>query len=171
MTRTDISLPPLSKKYRGYNTTPLKLEWASWLHGLAPWTHAATFTCKRLSISKQPINDYILIGVAKHLIRRINYQCFRKAANKGESIAVVVTFGWGVYENHPHLHFCFEKPAHLSYEDFSLLIEKAVDKTKWIHRQQCIKPYIDDGWTSYLLKHGTDNLIVPLIQSSASYIA
>ena len=152
---------------RGSKTRTLHQEWCSWLHGLAPWTHAVTFTCKRLSTSQKPINEHILIDVAKHLIARINHKCFGKASKK-HSIAVVVTYGWGVYEQHPHLHFCFECPAHLAYEEFSALIDEAANETYWIDSQRRIKPYADEGWTSYLVKHGTDNLIVSLINSSAS---
>ena len=143
---------------------------ATWLDSLASWTHAVTLTCKRYSHRNNPIRDEILIDAAKNVIRLINHKCFGKASNR-HSIAVVATYGWGVYDLHPHLHFCFECPAHLSYEEFSTLIEEAANETYWIDRQRCIKPYMDEGWTSYLVKHGTDNLIVPLIHSSASRTA
>jgi hypothetical protein len=76
-----------------------------------------------------------------------------------------------VYEDHPHLHFSFEAPAPLSYEEFSSILEEAANRTYWIDRQRCIKPYADAGWTKYIIEHGTDQLIVPCITPSASYDA
>lgn len=161
----------LAQNKKGSKALTLRQEWNSWLHGLAGWTHAATFTCKRQSVGLKPINEQILVDVASHLIRRINYRCFRKSAKKGKSVAVVVTYGWAVYDIHPHLHFSFEAPAPLSYDEFSSVLEDAANRTYWIDRQRCIKPYVDAGWTEYIIEHGTDQLIVPCITPSASYQA
>ena len=150
---------------------PSKKVWATWLDALAPWTHAVTLTCKRQSHRNHPINDQIIHSSARHLVQRINTKCFGKRAHKGDSVAVVATYGWGVYDLHPHLHFCFEYPPHLSYEAFSALIEEAANETYWIDRQRCTKPYLDEGWASYLIRHGTDQLIVDLIVPSASCTA
>jgi hypothetical protein len=154
-----------SSKIGGNNLQ--RQTWANWLDSLASWTHAVTLTCKRYSYWNAPIRDDIIVDAAKHLINRLNQKCFGKAS-KRHSIAVVATYGWGVYDLHPHLHFCFECPYHLTHDEFSILIQEAANETYWIDRQRCIKPYIDEGWTDYLVKHGTDNLIVSLINSSAS---
>ncbi len=143
--------------------------WAPWLHSLARWTHAVTLTCKRQSAWGYPISEPVLINAAKHLVQRINRKCFGKPSQKRPQIAVAATYGWGVYDLHPHLHFCFEQPPHLSYEAFSALIEREADKARWIDRQRCIKPYSDQGWVSYLITHGTDQLIVELLVPAASH--
>jgi hypothetical protein len=158
-----------SQSSRSSKAITLRQEWNSWLHGLAPWTHAATFTCKRHSIGHKPISEKIIIDVTRHLIRRINYRCFGKSAKAGKSVPVIATFGWGAHHNHPHLHFSFEAPATLAYEEFSSYLEDAADKSYWIDRQRCIKPYSDAGWIEYITEHGTDQLIVPCITPSASY--
>ncbi len=145
--------------------------WAPWLHSRARWTHAVTLTCKRQSALGTPITEPILIHAAKHLVQRINRKSFGKPSQMRPQIAVAATYGWGVYDLHPHLHFCFECPPHLSYEAFSALIEEAANETYWIDRQRCIKPYLDEGWVSYLISHGTDQLIVDLIVPSASCAA
>jgi hypothetical protein len=161
----------LGRNERSSKKTTLDEEWISWLHGLAGWTHAATFTCKRHSTGLKPINEKILSDAARHLIQRINNRCFGKSSRRGKSVPVVVTFGWGVYEDHPHLHFSFEAPAHLSYEEFSSILEDSANRTYWIDRQRRIKPYANAGWGKYLIEHGTDQLIAPCITPSASYQA
>jgi hypothetical protein len=128
-----------------------------------------TLTCKRQSHRNRPITDQIIRSTANHVAQRINTKCFGKRAQKGASVAVVATYGWGVYDLHPHLHFCFECPPHLSYEAFSALIEEAANETYWIDRQRCTKPYLDEGWASYLIRHGTDQLIVELLVPAASH--
>jgi hypothetical protein len=157
-----------SKAWLKNHQTKLDSDGAVWLDALAPWTHAVTLTCKRLSHRNRPITDHVIPSTARHVVQRLNIKCFGKNARKGASVAVVATYGWGVYDLHPHLHFCFECPPHLSYEAFSALIEEAANETYWIDRQRCTKPYLDEGWASYLIRHGTDQLIVDLIVPSAS---
>lgn len=137
-----------------------------WLHSLALWSHAATFTCKRHDENGYPINERILIDTAGHLIHRLNYKCFRKRARRGQSVGVTMTLGWGVYEIHPHIHGSFECPGHLSYDEFSDLLNRSANETFWIDRERCIKTYDNAGWMDYMVEHGADQLIVPLIRPS-----
>jgi hypothetical protein len=146
----------------------LNEKWVRWLDSLAPWTHAATFTCKRKSVRNLPITENILVDTAKHLIRRVNLRCYGKRARRSQLLPVVVTFGWGCYGDHPHLHFCFALPEEMSFEAFSAILKKEANKTIWIDRQRCIKPYQDFGWMDYLIEHGTTNLIVLSITPSSS---
>jgi hypothetical protein len=143
-------------------------ELTQWLDSLAPWTHAATFTCKRTSVRNLSITEDIIIDTAKHFIRRVSLRCFGKRARRSQLLPVVVTFGWGSYGDHPHLHFCFALPEWMIFEEFSKILDEEANKTIWIDRQRCVKPYQDIGWMNYLIEHGTPNLIVPLITSSSS---
>jgi len=143
-------------------------ELARWLDSLAPWTHAATFTCKRTSVRNLSITEDILVDTAKHFIQRVSLRCFGKRARRSQLLPVVVTFGWGSYGDHPHLHFCFALPEWMIFEEFSKILDEEANKTIWIDRQQCVKPYQDIGWMNYLIEHGTQNLIVPLITPSSS---
>jgi hypothetical protein len=79
-----------------------------------------------------------------------------------------VTFGWGCYGDHPHLHFCFALPEGVSLEAFSKILDEEANKKIWIDQQRYIKLYQDFGWLDYLIEHGTSNLIVPLITPSSS---
>ena len=146
----------------------LNEKWARWLDSLAPWTHAATLTCKRTSLRNLPITEDILVDTARHLIRRVALRCYGRRARRSNFLPVVVTCGWGCYGDQPHLHFCFVHPNGLSFEAFSKILNEEADKTSWIDRQRCFKPYQDFGWLEYLIEHGTSNLIVPLITPSSS---
>ena len=139
-----------------------------WLDSLAHWIVAATFTCKRKTGLNIPITEDILVDTARHFIRRVNLRCYGRRARRSQLLPVVVTFGWGCYGDHPHLHFCFALPDGMSFAAFSKILNKEADKTSWIDRQRCIKPYQDFGWLEYLIEHGTSNLIVPLITASSS---
>lgn len=143
-------------------------NWVRWLDSLAPWTHAATFTCKRRSFHDLPITEDILCDTAKHYIRRVAFRCYGRQARRLQPMPVVVTFGWGTYGDHPHLNFCFAFPDGMSFENFSKILNEEANKTIWIDRQRCIKPYLDFGWLEYLIEHGTSNLIVQLITPSSS---
>jgi hypothetical protein len=150
----------------GWQTVNLTLVWATWLDGLARWTHVITLTCKRHDDNGRAFNETILIDAAAHLIRRLNYKCFGKRARKGESVGVAMTLGWGVYGINPHFHGSFECPGHLSYDEFSELLNKSANETFWINRERCIKTYDNAGWMEYMIEHGADQLIVPLIRPS-----
>ena len=146
----------------------LNEKWVQWLDSLAPWTHAATFTCKRHSVRNSPITEDILVDTARYLIRRVNLRCYGRRARRSQLLPVVVTFGWGCYGDHPHLHFCFALPEGVSLEAFSKILDEEANKTIWIDQQRYIKLYQDFGWLDYLIEHGTSNLIVPLITPSSS---
>jgi len=146
----------------------LKSNWAQWLDSLASWAIAATFTCKRTSIRNLPITEDILVDTAKHFIRRVALKCYGRKARRSHPLPVVVTCGWGCFGDQPHLHFCFALPLGMSFEEFSKILNEEADKTGWIDRQRCIKPYQDFGWLEYLINHGTTKLIVQLITPSSS---
>lgn len=146
----------------------LSEKWVRWLDSLAPWTHAATFTCKRTSIRNLPITKDILVDTAKHFIRRVALRCYGRRARRSHTLPVVVACGWGCYGDQPHLHFCFALPAGMTFETFSKILNEEADKTGLIDRQRCIRPYRDFGWVEYLIEHGTANLIVQLITPSSS---
>jgi hypothetical protein len=138
-------------------------QWTSWINHYANWTHAATFTCKRKSKRGLPITSMIVLDTARHLTSRVNRKCFGKAARRGKSIAVIASHGWGLYGDHPHLHFIFASPSHLKFDDFSIILSKAADRTFWIDREWHIKPYRDVGWIEYLISHSTENLLIDLL--------
>ena len=151
------------------NSSKLQNEWVCWIDTMALWTHSVTLTCKRQTSQSKRITNSILEDTAFHVVRIINSKCFGKEAKRGRSVEVAATYGWGVYGDHPHLHFSFAKPKTKTYEEFREIIEAAANKTFWIDRQRYYKPYLDAGWSSYLIEHGTDQLIISLLPNTNSY--
>jgi hypothetical protein len=149
-------------------TRQIDERWVQWLDSLAPWTHAYTVTCKRRGVRNSLVTEDILVDTARHFIRRVSLRCYGKRARRERLIPVVATLGWGTYEDHPHLHFCFASPEGVRFRAFNSILDEEADKTFWIDRQRCIKRYRDTGWLSYLIEHGTAHLIVPLITPSSS---
>ena len=141
---------------------------ARWLDSLAPWTHALTVTCKRRNLRNIPINESILVDTAKHFIYRARLKCFGRRGRRENLLPVAVSLGWGVYGDHPHLHFCFAGPPWMDFDSFSRILEKSAKGTRWMDRQMKVEAYRNRGWMQYLVEHGTDQLIVPLITPSTS---
>lgn len=142
-------------------------SWASWIHKFALWTHAVTLTCKRCNASGSPITPRIIEDAARHFLALLNHECVGKNRfRRGYSVASAVSYGFGTFGDHPHLHLSLACPAHLTTEEFSALIDCCADQTYWLDRERKILPYRGEGWSAYLIKHGTDELIVPLLRPS-----
>ena len=141
-------------------------DWATWLDQHAAWTHAATFTCRRHTGKGFPITDTILKDTARHYVTRVNRKCFGKTARSGKGVTAVGTFGWGTYDEHPHLHLSFACPKDKTFDDFVSILNKAADRIRWFDRQRLIKPYRDLGWMTYMVRHGTDQVLLDLTPSS-----
>ena len=136
----------------------------SWLHELAPWTHAVTLTLKRRDARGLPISQSILEDTCRHFQKRLNHACFgRRRFCRGHSIASAIVYGWGAYGDHPHLHLSLACPRHLAHKELTVLITNCADQTFWINSQRIIKPYLDEGWFEYLIAHGADHLILQLV--------
>jgi hypothetical protein len=125
-------------------------------------------TCKRRSLRNIPIHESILIDTARHFIYRVRLKCIGRRGRRENLLPVAVSLGWGVYGDHPHLHFCFAGPPCMDYDSFSRILEKSAKGTRWMNRQLKVEAYRDRGWMRYLVEHGADQLIVPLITPSTS---
>ena len=142
-------------------------SFASWIHVLAPWSHAVTLTCKRCDASGCAITPRIIEDTAQHFLARLNHACIGKSRfRKGHSLASAVSYGFGSYGDHPHLHLSLACPVHLTTEAFTALINRCADQIFWLNRMRTITPYLDEGWSAYLVKHGTDKLVMPLLRPS-----
>lgn len=142
-------------------------SWVSWIHEFAPWSHAVTLTCKRCDASGRAITTRIIEDTARHFLARLNYACVgRRSYRRGHSVASAVTYGFGSSGDHPHLHLSLACPVHLTAKDFTVQIHLCADQTYWLDRERTITPYRGEGWSAYLVKHGTDKLVVPLLRPS-----
>ena len=113
------------------------------------------------------MNGGLLRETARHFLMRVSYLCFRHKAKRGARVAGVVAFGWGSSGEHPHLHMSLAAPKDFTWDAFAQVLEKAANKTRWIHRERCIRPYTDMGWSKYLIDHGSDDLMFSLPNPSA----
>lgn len=147
------------------STSALDLVLADWLHHGAHWTLAVTYTLRRRDERGKPINERILKSAATHFLTVLNVACFgQRRAKRGHTVGSAVSFGWGSYGDHPHLHFSLAAPTDMGLDAFSALVEEAARRTYWIQSQKGIKPDRDSGWIHYMVDHGTDNLIVELVR-------
>lgn len=138
-----------------------------WLHSLAAWTHAVTFTLKHHDERGVQATQKIMKDTARHFLVVLNAACFGASnARRGYRVGSAVSFGWGVYGDHPHLHFSLAAPAHLEDQKFVSLIKSIASRIFWIDQQKKIKPYRDQGWSEYLVDHGMDNVILDLVRPS-----
>jgi hypothetical protein len=139
----------------------------NFLHGIAPWTHAITLSLRRRDIANKPITEAIIKDTAAHLIRRINFSCLGSSkARRGKTIASAVVYGLGSYGDNPHLHISLACPKFISKFKFEAILENAFAKTYWLARERKVTPYVNEGWSGYLAKHGFEYLIDSLLHSS-----
>lgn len=152
----------VNKKLKRF--TRLQLAYISWLKTLGDPTHAVTLTFKRhRRDTKQPWNKPIIKDSLKVFLSILNRNVFGKQAKKNNKCVMsAVVIGTGTYNDHPHAHLALQTPKHLSWDEFTELIFKAIETTSWIDRESPVKPYISDGWLEYMVDHGEEDLLIDL---------
>ena len=139
-------------------------SWTAWIHQFAPWTHAVTITCKRFDPFGRSITPRIVEDAARHFLRRLNHSLFGKhRCRRGHSVGSAVCYGFGLYGDHPHLHMSLACPDRIASGEFTKIINRCADRTFWLNKQRTIKHYRDEGWSAYLLEHGSEQLILSLL--------
>jgi len=144
--------------------TSLQLAYISWLETLGNPTHAVTLTFKRYGQdTKLPWNKPIIKKSTKVFLSILNKNAFGKHAKKNnQSVMSAVVIGTGTYNDHPHAHLALQTPEHLSWDEFTELIFKAIETTSWIDRESTVKPFISVGWLEYMVDHGEEDLLIDL---------
>jgi len=143
----------------------LRLNFARWLHELAPWSLAATLTFQRNSVYGQKFNHEILLATLRHFLKLVNQRCFKQSGlKKGYSLGFAASHGLGVYGVHPHVHLSLAAPEWIPYSTLVEAVERALSRTDWISKQRKITRYRDYGWSQYLTDHGTDNIAIELLK-------
>mgnify|MGYP003345002054 CR=1 FL=1 len=141
-------------------------EYAKWLHGLEPWTHAVTFTFLRRIRHFQATDRATCEAAIRHFLRILDFKCLGgKKAKKGYFVASAVTIHWGTYGDHPHAHLSLVAPAGIPDQKFLSYIEYAKAKTALLNEKAVIRAYRDVGWSIYLVEHGIDCLAISLLRS------
>jgi hypothetical protein len=144
--------------------TRLQLAYVSWLKTLGSPTHAVTLTFKRYrQETKQLWSVSIIRDSTKVLLSVLNKCVFGKHVKKNDQCVMsAVVIGTGAYKDHPHAHLALQKPEHLSWDEFTELIIKAIETTSWVDGEFTIDPYESDGWLDYMLEHGAEDLLIDL---------
>jgi hypothetical protein len=138
--------------------------WSKFIDDSAKWTHAYTVTLKR-HIGAQGVSKEHMYQAARHFLRRLDYRCLgRNRVKRGAFVSSVVVYGWGTYDNHPHLHLALVCPAGLSESEFIDCIEQAASKVKWFDRERKLEKYVNSGWATYMVDHDPENLYVSLMR-------
>ena len=138
---------------------------AKWLHELDAWALAITFTIKRHDHRGRPVNQHVVNKTIRHFVNTLNQGCFgRSKADKGFTVGFAAAYGWGIYDDHPHVHISVTTPKHIAIEMFYDLIDKASKACHWIDKHRKIERYRDMGWMRYLVHHGADQVLVELVR-------
>jgi len=144
--------------------TRLQIAYVSWLQSLGSPTHAVTLTFKRYrQETKQLWSILIIKDSSKFFLSVLNKCVFGKHFKKNDQCVMsAVVIGTGAYNDHPHAHLALQKPEHLSWDEFTELIIKAIETTSWVDGEFTIDPYESDGWLAYMLEHGEEDLLIDL---------
>ena len=142
------------------------LIYKSWMHSLASWTHAVTFTFKRSNGRGQTINEQIMIDALRHFLRALDRRCFgRNETRKGMVVSSAVVIGWGSSNDHPHAHLSLSTPSHLDVIEFTAFAVLTASEIDWFDHHKVFKSYVSEGWSSYLVDHGPENIIDSLLRA------
>jgi hypothetical protein len=123
-----------------------------------------TVTFTRYSSKGFKVTQDSIEKAIKHLLRLINCDLFgRRRTDKGWTIAHAVTVDFGLYGEHPHVHLLLAAPSGVTEEQLRAMVERAANRTTIVDRQRHYSNYFSAGGAAYLIKHGTDRMVVPLI--------
>lgn len=142
----------------------LRKAWCEFTDKAAMWTVAYTVTLKR-HIGTQPVSNKHIYQAARHLLRKLDFQCLgSNRAKRGAFVSSVVVYGWGTYGNHPHLHLALVCPDGLSESEFIDYIEQAASKIEWFDRERKLEKYVNSGWATYMVDHDPENMYLDLMR-------
>ncbi len=137
-------------------------EYAAWLSDLANWTHAVTVSCQPSPMGYARSGSDMK-KAATHFVHILNRRLLgRHHVAQGHRIASVAVMGMGAYQDNPHVHLAFESPSNLPHEKMRHAIEDAIKSTKGLGIEETVKPYVDEGWITYMLDHGMEGLLVDI---------
>lgn len=123
-----------------------------------------TLTFRRHKRSGMNVMPTAVEHALKRVVRLINCDFFgKRRANKGWTIAHAVTSDSGRYGDHPHAHLLLAAPDGVSDEQLCAVVERAVQRTALVSRQRHYGQYFSLGGAEYLVKHGTDRMVVSLL--------
>lgn len=151
----------------GLNRRPLsQLEraWAQMIHSTADWSSMVTLTFRRQSAKGFRVTQLTIEKAVRRLLRLVNHDLYGKGlTNKGWTVAHAVVVDFGALGDHPHAHLLVEAPTGVTDRELCCVIERAAQRTRIIDRQRHYGQYYSAGGAEYLIGHGTDRMVVSLL--------
>jgi hypothetical protein len=131
-----------------------------WLHEIANWTHAVTLTLNPLQTGRV-IHPIEIAKRCRLFLSRLNRRIYGRhgVRRKGLKVASAAVFGYGAYEDHPHIHLVLEQPSQITHEEFTQIIHNIASTTKGLAHQHEVKRYFSSGWINYMVDHGFEGWI------------
>lgn len=142
----------------------IEQAWSEWIHSVAQWTIMVTITFKQRGVRGYKISQVSVEKALRRLVRLINCDLFgKRRANKGWTVACAVTADLGPYSDHLHAHLLIAAPDGVSEMQLCAAVERAALRTSIVNRERRYRKYFSAGGAEYLVKHGTDRMVVPLL--------
>jgi hypothetical protein len=155
-----LSTAELNEAIPQITLSKLRQQRIDFILKLNPWTHFATLTYS------QPRGQFIVGKIevlrrSRLFLSRLNQNIFGRhvCRRNGFRIGSCAVLGWGVYGCHPHTHWLFTKPPHMTDEEFNSLIELMASTTRGIGKNRDIQTVVSNRVVDYIVNHGFDGWI------------
>jgi len=156
----------ISSAQSKHDITRFNHEVALWLHSLADWKVAGTFTLARVDpVSGRTVNVYQCRRAFGYFIGRLNKAVFKNGCTRhGYRVASAYVLEGMVDGHHPHIHFSLSAPPHMAMGEFIDQVEHLAQKNSLFLPERHITRYRDSNWMSYCMKDGIEGLAVEDVQ-------
>lgn len=142
----------------------LEQAWGRLIHETALWSSMVTLTFLRESSKGFRITQFAIERALRRLVRLVNHDLFgKRLTNKGRTLAHAVVVDYGLLGDHPHAHLLLAAPHGVTEEELCRVVERAARRTRIIARERHYRRYYSAGGAEYLIGHGTDRMVVPLL--------
>jgi hypothetical protein len=139
--------------------------WVHWIHSFAPWSAMVTYTFKPISSRGFKVTEKTVIEAINRILRLVNCELFgKRRTNRGFTIAHAVLVDKGKFSEHLHAHMLIATPEGISLQQIYAIFEKAAQRTHLVNSQRSYQHYYSSEGTGYLIDHGTDRMVVPLLR-------
>jgi len=132
----------------------------NFIKNLNLWTHFVTLTYV------QPCDKFItgeieVLRRTRLFLSRLNRHIYGRhgCRRNGFRVGSYAVLGWGIYGSHPHMHWLFERPTHMTNEEFINVIELIASSTRGIGKERDIQIIYSPRVIEYIVEHGFEGWI------------
>lgn len=124
----------------------------------------ATYTFKPESARGFRVTENTVMRAVKRLLRLVNCDLFgKRRTNRGWTVAYAVVIDRKLPDDHFHVHLLIATIDGVSQHRLCVVLERAAQRTRVIDSQRRYCEYYSPGGAGYLIDHGTDRMVVPLL--------